>query len=204
MAKLYFRYGAMNCGKTTALIQVDYNYRERGMNTVIIKPDTDTKGSDRVVSRLDIERGVDIMAGATDDLYVMIEEWQKEKGAVHCVLIDEAQFLKHAQVDQLFKVAVILKIPVICYGLRTDFLLNGFEGSERLLLLAHSIEELKTICKCGQKAVANGRKVGNRFVFEGEQVAIEGEDSVEYEPLCARCYFKYKKEDEKRRRSALK
>lgn len=204
MAKLYFRYGAMNCGKTTALIQVDYNYRERGMNTVIIKPDTDTKGSDRVVSRLDIERGVDIMAGATDDLYVMIEDWQKEKGAVHCVLIDEAQFLKHAQVDQLFKTAVILKIPVICYGLRTDFLLNGFEGSERLLLLAHSIEELKTICKCGQKAVVNGRKVGNRFVFEGEQVAIEGEDSVEYEPLCANCYFKYKKEDEKRRRSALK
>ena len=204
MAKLYFRYGAMNCGKTTALIQVDYNYRERGMNTVIIKPDTDTKGSDRVVSRLDIERGVDIMAGATDDLFVKIEDWQKEKGAVHCVLIDEAQFLKHAQVDHLFKVAVILKIPVICYGLRTDFLLNGFEGSERLLLLAHSIEELKTICKCGQKAVANGRKVGNRFVFEGEQVAIEGEDSVEYEPLCANCYFKYKKEDEKRRRSALK
>ncbi len=204
MAKLYFRYGSMNCGKTTALIQVDYNYRERGMNTVIIKPDTDTKGIDRVVSRLDIERGVDIMAGATDDLYLMIEDWQKDKGAVHCVLIDEAQFLKHAQVDQLFKVAVILEIPVICYGLRTDFLLNGFEGSERLLLLAHSIEELKTICKCGQKAVANGRKVGNRFVFEGEQVAIEGEDSVEYEPLCARCYFKYKKEAEKRTRSALK
>jgi thymidine kinase len=194
----------MNCGKTTALIQVDYNYRERGMNTLIIKPGTDTKGSDRVVSRLDIERGVDIMAGATDDLYVMIEGWQKEKGSVHCVLIDEAQFLRHAQVDQLFKVAVILKIPVICYGLRTDFLLNGFEGSERLLLLAHSIEELKTICKCGQKAVANGRKVGNRFVFEGEQVAIEGEDSVEYESLCAKCYFKYKKKDAKRRRSALK
>lgn len=204
MAKLYFRYGAMNCGKTTALIQVDYNYRERGMNTVIIKPDTDTKGSDRVISRLDIERGVDIMAGATDDLYVMIEDRQKEKGAVHCVLIDEAQFLKHTQVDQLFKVAVILEIPVICYGLRTDFLLNGFEGSERLLLLAHSIEELKTICKCGQKAVANGRKIGNRFVFEGEQVAIEGEDSVEYESLCAKCYFKYKKEDEKHSRSALK
>ena len=204
MAKLYFRYGAMNCGKTTALIQVDYNYRERGMNTVIIKPDTDTKGSDKVVSRLDIERSVDIMAGEADDLFMMIKAWQKEKGPVHCVLIDEAQFLKHAQVDQLFKVAVILEIPVICYGLRTDFLLNGFEGSERLLLLAHSIEELKTICKCGQKAVANGRKVGDRFVFQGEQVAIEGEDNVEYESLCAQCYFKFKKADEKRRRSTLK
>ena len=201
MAKLYFRYGAMNCGKTTALIQVDYNYRERGMSTVIIKPDTDTKGSDKVVSRLEIEQSVDIMAGSADDLFMLIEDWQAEKGAVHCVLIDEAQFLKHEQVDQLFKVAVILDIPVICYGLRTDFLLNGFEGSERLLLLAHSIEELKTICKCGQKAVANGRKVGNRFVFEGEQVAIEGEDSVAYESLCARCYFKYKKADEKRRKA---
>ncbi len=192
MAKLYFRYGTMNCGKTTSLIQVDYNYRERGMNTVIIKSGTDTKGSDKVVSRLDIELGVDILADKTDDLYMMIEAWLKVKGPVHCLLIDEAQFLKHAQVDQLFKVAVILEIPVICYGLRTDFLLDGFEGSERLLLLAHSIEELKTICKCGRKAVANGRKIGGRFVFEGEQVAIEGEHNVEYEALCAKCYFKYK------------
>jgi len=192
MAKLYFRYGTMNCGKTTSLIQVDYNYRERGMNTVIIKSGTDTKGSDKVVSRLEIELGVDILADKTDDLYMMIEAWLKVKGPVHCLLIDEAQFLKHAQVDQLFKVAVILEIPVICYGLRTDFLLDGFEGSERLLLLAHSIEELKTICKCGRKAVANGRKIGGRFVFEGEQVAIEGEHNVEYEALCAKCYFKYK------------
>ena len=194
MAKLYFRYGAMNCGKTTALIQVDYNYRERGMNTVIIKPGTDTKGIDKVISRLGIEKSVDILAARTDDLYVLIEAWLKAKGPVHCVLVDEAQFLKCEQVDQLFKVAVILEIPVICYGLRTDFLLHGFEGSERLLLLAHSIEELKTICKCGQKAVANGRKIGGRFVFEGEQVAIEGEDNVEYESLCAKCYFKYQQE----------
>ena len=196
MAKLYFRYGAMNCGKSTALIQVAYNYQERGMNTVIIKPYTDTKGNDRIVSRLGVIRCVDILAIDTDDIYVLIESWQKEKGPIHCVLIDEAQFLKHQQVDQLFKVAVIQKIPVICYGLRTDFLLNGFEGSKRLLLLAHSIEELKTICKCGQKAVANGRKVGGRFVFKGEQVAIDGEDNVEYESLCASCYFKHKKLEE--------
>jgi thymidine kinase len=173
------------------LIQVAYNYQERGMNTVIIKPYTDTKGSNSVVSRLDVVRSVDILAKGTDDLYKSIENWQKEKGPVHCVLIDEAQFLKHEQVDQLFKLAVIEEIPVICYGLRTDFLLNGFEGSERLLLLAHSIEELKTICKCGQKAVANGRKIGGKFVFKGEQVAIDGEDNVEYESLCASCYFKH-------------
>ena len=197
MAKLYFRYGAMNCGKSTALIQVDYNYRERNMNTLILKPATDTKGSEKVISRLGVERTADILATAEDNLYVMIEKWQQEKDPIHCVLIDEAQFLTHSQVDQLFEVAVIQDIPVICYGLRTDFLLNGFEGSARLLLMAHSIEELKTICKCGQKAIANGRKIEGRFVFEGEQVAIEGEDNVEYESLCARCYFKYKKEYEK-------
>ena len=201
MAKLYFRYGAMNCGKTTALIQVDYNYRERSMNTVIIKPETDTKGSDKVISRLDVERTADILATPEDNLYVMIEIWQREKGPVHCVLVDEAQFLTHSQVDQLFEVAVIQDIPVICHGLRTDFLLNGFEGSARLLLMAHSIEELKTICKCGQKAVANGRKIGGRFVFEGGQIAIEGEADVVYESLCGRCYFKYKQEYEDRKRS---
>ena len=202
MAKLYFRYGAMNCGKSTALIQVNYNYRERNMNTVIIKPKTDTKGSDRVISRLNVKVTADILATGKDNLYEMIDNWQNEKGPVHCVLVDEAQFLTHSQVDQLFEVAVIRDIYVICYGLRTDFLLNGFEGSARLLLMAHSIEELKTICKCGQKAIANGRKIGGRFVFEGSQVAIEGEASVEYESLCARCYFKYKKEYEDRKRSS--
>jgi thymidine kinase len=199
MAKLYFRYGAMNCGKSTSLIQVDYNYRERHMKTVIIKPVTDTKGSDKVISRLDVERTADILARSEDNLYMMIEKWQQEKDLIHCVLIDEAQFLTPSQVDQLFEVAVIQDIPVICYGLRTDFLLNGFEGSARLLLMAHSIEELKTICKCGQKAIANGRKIGDKFVFEGEQVAIEGEADVVYESLCARCYFKYKKEYEEQK-----
>ncbi len=196
MAKLYFRFGAMNCGKSTALIQVDYNYRERNMKTLIIKPGADTKGSNLLVSRLGVERRADIIATDTADLYKVIEDRQRKTGPVHCVLVDETQFLTHSQVDQLFKVAVIQDIPVICYGLRTDFLLNGFEGSARLLLMAHSIEELKTICKCGQKAIANGRNIGGRFVFEGAQVAIEGEADVEYESLCGRCYYKYKKEYE--------
>lgn len=191
----------MNCGKSTALIQVSYNYRERDMNPIIIKPETDTKGSDKVISRLNVERTADILAARKDNLFEIIAAWNSEKGPVHCVLVDEAQFLTHQQVDQLFEVAVIQDIPVICYGLRTDFLLNGFEGSARLLQMAHSIEELKTICKCGQKAIANGRKIGGRFVFEGDQVAIEGEASVEYESLCARCYFKYKREYMKRKQS---
>ena len=196
MAKLYFRYGAMNCGKSTALLQVHYNYRERGMSTLILKPRSDTKGRDKVVSRLGVNRRADLLISETDDLFVIIENWQKEKHAVNCILIDEAQFLKRRQVDQLFKVAVLQQIPVICYGLRTDFLLNGFEGSERLLLLAHSVEELKTICRCGRKAVANGRKIGGRFVFKGDQLAIEGEDNVTYEALCAECYFKFKRVEE--------
>jgi thymidine kinase len=171
------------------------------MNPIIIKPETDTKGSDKVISRLNVERTADILATRKDNLFEIISAWNSEKGPVHCVLVDEAQFLSHQQVDQLFEVAVIQDIPVICYGLRTDFLLNGFEGSARLLLMAHSIEELKTICKCGQKAIANGRKIGGRFVFEGDQVAIEGEASVEYESLCARCYFKNKREYMKRKPS---
>jgi len=194
MAKLYYRYGAMNCGKSTALIQVDYNYRERGMNPIIIKPKSDRKGDDHIVSRLGIQCRVNILAAADDDLYALIEEWRQHKGPVHCVLVDEAQFLNPDQADQLFKVAVIRDIPVICFGLRTDFRLDGFPGSERLLLLAHSIEELKTICKCGRKAVANGRKINGRFVFEGRQLAIDGLDNVTYESLCAQCYFRHQQE----------
>ena len=112
MAKLYFRYGAMNCGKSTALIQVDYNYRERNMRTVIIKPATDTKGSNMVVSRLDVERRADIIATAKDNLYEIIEHRQKKTGPIHCVLVDEAQFLTNTQVDQLFEIAPTRTIPV--------------------------------------------------------------------------------------------
>lgn len=189
MAKLYFRYGAMNSGKTTALIQVAHNYRERGMETILIKPVVDTKRITQISSRLNIYRDVDILAEPSDDIFEILEKEQSEREKLQCILVDEAQFLTKDQVTQLFKVAVLLDIPVICYGLRTDFQLNGFEGSKQLLLLAHSLEELKTICKCGRKAMANARKINGSFVFQGDQVAIDGKDSVEYEPLCAQCYF---------------
>ena len=191
MGKLYFRYGAMNSGKTTALIQVAHNYQERGMKTLIIKPGIDSKGDNKIISRLDIVRDVDIMAKKEDDLFKIIESIQKDKGNIHCILVDEAQFLTKKQAKQLFRASVIQDIPVICYGLRTDFLLKGFEGSKELLLLAHSIEELKTICKCGRKAIANGRKINDKFVFHGAQVAIEGKDNVKYESLCAQCYYEH-------------
>jgi thymidine kinase len=195
MAKLYFRYGAMNSGKTTALIQVAHNYQERGMETLIIKPGIDSKGSTTILSRLSISRDVDLLVGKQDNLYSFLEVESKKRKRLQCILVDEAQFLTKSQVTQLFKFAVIINISVICYGLRTDFLLNGFEGSKQLLLLAHSIEELKTICKCGRKAVANTRKINGKYVFKGDQVAIDGEENVEYESLCAQCYYKYLQED---------
>lgn len=193
MAKLYFRYGAMNCGKSTAIMQVGYNYFERGMNAVIMKPMIDTKGDDKVVSRLGIDKQVDFLVAENDDVYDRVKASHDQK-QIHCLLVDEVQFFKAHHIDQMLKVAVTLNIPVICYGLRTDFLMNGFEGSERLLLVAHTIEELKTICTCGRKATLNGRKINGKYVFEGEQVAIDGENQVEYQSLCTSCYFKYRGE----------
>ena len=181
----------MNSGKTTALIQAAHNYHERGMKTLLIKPAIDSKGDDQIISRLSISRHVDVLCGHNDDLFTIIE---KSKNSIHCIFVDEAQFLTADQVRQLFRVTGKLNLPVICYGLRTDFQLNGFEGSQELLLLSHSIEELKTICTCGRKAIANARKVNGKYVFSGSQVAIDGEDDVEYESLCAQCYFKHKEE----------
>lgn len=194
MSKLYFRYGAMNSGKSTNLMQVAYNYEESGMRVLLIKPSTDKKGGDKLVSRLGVERKVDLLIDDAQNIYDEVNKWQSEKYNIDCILVDEVQFFKANQIDELFKVAVCLDIPVICYGLRTDFKMEGFEGSTRLLLLAHSIEELKTICKCGKKAILNGRKINNKFVFEGQQVAIDNVDNVEYESLCGHCYFKYKNE----------
>lgn len=198
MSKLYFRYGAMNSGKSTNLLQVAHNYEERGMKVIIIKPMTDTKGGELLVSRLGVTRKADYLIHKDHNIYDLIEEWTKNNGQLHCLLVDEVQFLKAYHIDQLFMIACQLDIPVICYGLRTDFRMEGFEGSARLLLLAHSIEELKTICQCGKKAMLNGRKINGKFVFEGEQVAIEGAGSVEYESLCPKCYFRFRKEAEKK------
>ena len=192
MSKLYFRYGAMNCGKSTALMQVRHNYEERGMSAIVMKPYTDTKGGGKIVSRLGISKMVDILIKEDEHIQNLVDQYVKTSGDIDCILVDEVQFMKAFQIDELFELAVTKNIPVICYGLRTDFQMRGFEGSERLLLIAHSIEELKTICRCGRKAVLNGRKIDGKFVFEGDQVAIDGENHVEYESLCAKCYFEYK------------
>ncbi len=186
MAKLYFRYGAMNSGKTTLLLQAAHNYEEQDMNVFIAKPSCDTKGGKTIVTRIGLSRNVDLLIPPTMNIYDNIT---KRKRKINCIFVDEAQFLKPEQVDQLMKIVVKLNIPVICYGLRTDFQTKGFPGSTRLLEIAHTIEELKTICKCGRKAMYNARKVNGKFTTQGDQVAIDGENSVTYEPLCPYCYF---------------
>lgn len=189
MAKLYFRYGAMNSGKSMALIQVAYNYEERGMKVLVLKPRIDTKSAYAVSSRIGIERKADYVVDDQQDLFSLIESVE----APACILVDEAQFLSPEQVDQLFRVVIERSIPVICYGLRTDYMMRGFPASERLLLLAHSIEELKTICSCGRKAILNGLKIKGKFVFEGAQVIIDNQEEVNYEALCGKCYLTHRR-----------
>lgn len=190
MAKLYFRYSAMNSGKSTALLQAAFNYEERGMHVAILKPAVDSKGDDQVVSRLGLNRTVDALVQASD----RVTEILKKFPGVDCILVDEAQFLQPRQIDELFWYAIDGGVPVMAYGLRTDFATVGFPGASRLLELAHEIQELKTICRCGKKALLNGRKRNGKFIFEGEQVAIDGEDNIEYESLCGACYQKFKQE----------
>ncbi len=190
MAKLYFRYGAMNSGKSTALMQVAHNYEERGMQVLVMKPSVDTKGGDKLVSRLGVVRPVDVAVTPQMDLLELVRGRLAEGASPACILTDESQFFTPQQVEQLLRITVELNIPVIAYGLRTDFSLRGFPGSTRLLELAHAIEEMKTICFCGRKATCNGRKVNGEYVFEGDQVVIDQGGEVEYVSLCAQCYFR--------------
>ena len=189
MAKLYFRYGAMNSGKSTALLQLAHNYEKNGMNILLLKPSKDKKGDNKVVSRLGIERKVDYLIKPKDSIKKIISHHLKDN-KIKCLIVDEAQFLEPSQVDELSKFASEADIPVICYGLRTDFKLNGFPGSIRLLELATDIEELKTICSCGSKAIFNARYVDGEFCLDGEQVAIDGMNNVTYKSMCPKCYYK--------------
>jgi len=193
MSKLYFRYGAMNSGKSTALLQAAYNYEERDQQVLLAKPHIDTKGDNAIVSRLGVTRQVDFTISPTDDVYEVFARerarvFEKTGLPVSCLLVDEAQFFSEAQVDDLLRIAIVEKVPVLAYGIRTDFQTVAFPGSRRLLEIAHSLEELKTICRCGRKAVFNARTVGDDFIFDGDQVAIDGVD-VGYQSLCGACYL---------------
>lgn len=185
MAKLYFRYGAMNCGKTTLLMQTAYNYEERGMKVLLLKPLVDVKGGNSVVSRLGATRKVDYLLSSEDKVSEIIDK----NNLPDAIIVDEAQFLTTNQVDDLYIISKDLNIPVLTYGLRNDFLLNTFEGSARLLSLADTIEELKTICRCGRKATQNMRLLNGKPVFEGDSVLIDGTSEIIYESVCGNCYL---------------
>ena len=183
----------MNSGKSTALLQAAHNYEERDQLVLLAKPAVDTKGNSTIVSRLGVSREIDFLVTPKQNLRTLFAEHRAKSIAenqkdIACLLIDESQFLTADQVDQALQIAVLDGVPVLAYGIRTDFLTHGFPGSIRLLEIAHSLEELKTICRCGRKAMFNGRKVDGKFIFDGEQVAIDGVD-VTYESLCTVCYF---------------
>jgi thymidine kinase len=198
----------MNSGKSTALIQAAFNYEERGHRVLVAKPQADTKGESSIVSRLGITRPVDFTVAPDEDILMKFTA-QRERVLrasgydVSALLLDEAQFLTEGQVDDLLRIAILEDVPVLAYGIRTDFQTVAFPGSRRLLEIAHSLEELKTICRCGRKAMFNARLVNGVFVFDGDQVAIDtstglragtptslsaGQD-VRYESLCGACYL---------------
>lgn len=186
MAKLHFKYGAMNSGKSDTLIKTAFNYTERGLNAVIVKPKVDTKGDNRVMSRGGFQMTAHIVADDTLDLESVIMSYDDPA----IVLVDEAQFLTPKQVSQLLVLTKQHDISVICYGLRSDFQTKLFPGSERLFELADNIEKLPTMCFCGSQAEFNTRKINGRYVFEGSQVAIEDDHEITYDSLCGRCYVR--------------
>lgn len=193
MSKLWFRYASMNSGKTSSLLQVSFNYKEQGMHTILGKSSIDSKGGDFVVSRIGLAQEVDLLIPPTLNLKEEFKRRTAEMAAegkpVAAIIIDEAQFLTRKQVDQLMWVAVNLGVPVLAYGLRTDYQTNSFPGSQRLLEIAHTLEEIKNVCACGRKATLNARKDSHgEWVREGSQVAIDGE-AVTYESLCAKCFM---------------
>lgn len=187
MAKLHFYYSAMNAGKTTTLLQSNYNYQERGMNTLLFIPSIDTRHALGIISsRIGLQNEAHAFEKNFDFFNFVKNHIQKQK--ISCILIDEAQFLSKEQVFQLTRIVDELKIPALAYGLRSDFMGEPFEGSKYLLALAEEITEIKTICHCGRKATMNARIDENGYVLrEGEQVEIGGNDR--YIALCRKHYM---------------
>lgn len=183
MAKLYFRYGAMGSGKSTLLIQVVHNYEAKGLKVLVVKPSLDTKGEDKVISRIGIERRVDILLRENE----LVSNYELKD--IVCILVDEVQFLTEEQITDLWYLSKEYDIPVVCYGLKVNFKGELFEGTKRLLELSDSLEELTTICRCGKKARFNARKVNGKYTLTGDDVIIDGMENIEYEALCGKCFL---------------
>lgn len=188
MAKLYFYYSAMNAGKSTALLQASYNYQERGLETLLFAPDIDDRDKlGCISSRIGLNAKANIFS-SNDNLLEQVEAHLSQKQELKCILIDEAQFLTKKQVLQLTFVVDHLNIPVLCYGLRSDFRAEPFEGSLYLLIWADEINEIKTVCYCGRKAIMNMRfDAKNNKITEGKQIEIGGNER--YVSVC-RKHFK--------------
>ena len=186
MAKLYFKYGAMGSSKTAQALITKYNYEENDMRVWLIKPSADTRdGMQLLRSRIGLAATVEVMAPEMD----VYDLFRKTKaGRCDVVIVDECQFLTEAQIDQLRAIVNAFSVPVICFGLRTDFQTRLFPGSRRLMEVADTIQEIKTMCDCGAKATVNARIDGNgHIVTEGAQVVLGGNDA--YIAMCHRCYI---------------
>ena len=186
MAKLIFKYSTMNSGKTMDLLRTVHNYEENNCKVIVMKPIVDTKANDSIETRIGLKRKVDMLISENDSI---IELLKGKLNDVRCIFIDESQFLNAPQIDELFIITKAVDIPVICYGLRSNFKLESFEGSRRLLEIADSLEEFKTLCSCGEIARYVGRKVNGEFVVEGDVIVIDGASNVEYVPLCGKHYL---------------
>ena len=188
MAKLHFKYATMNSGKTIDLIRTAYNYEENNAKVLIIKPKIDTKGENKITSRVGLERKVDFLIDKDDSLLRVLKGKIKD---IKCILVDEAQFLNKDQIDELNIITKACNIPVIAYGLRVNFKDELFEGSKRLLEVADELESLYTLCECTKLARFVGRKINNEFTDSGKEVIIDGsKEEVKYIPLCGECYLK--------------
>ena len=187
MAKLYFKYGAMGSSKTAQALITKYNYEENDMKVWLIKPSADTRdGADILRSRIGLQAAVEVMIPGRD----IYEAYAKEHdGNCHAVIVDECQFMTEEQIDQLRAIVNDFSVPVLCFGLRTDFQCKLFPGSRRLMEVADTIQEIKTICDCSAKATVNARIDGDGYIVtEGTQVVLGGNDS--YIAMCHKCYIR--------------
>ena len=193
MAKLYFKYGAMGSSKTAQALITKYNYEENDMKVWLIKPSADTRdGAEVLRSRIGLEAYVDVMTPDVD-IYEFFRE--KKAGACNVVIVDECQFMTQKQIDQLRAIVDDFNVPVLCFGLRTDFQTKLFPGSLHFMELADAIEEIKTMCDCGSKATVNARINDGYIVTEGAQVVLGGNDC--YIAMCHRCYIQGIREHKK-------
>ena len=194
MAKLYFKFGAMGCSKTAQALITKFNYEERGMKVLLVKPSTDNRdGATTVRSRIGLQAEA-ITVPESVDLYDLYKD---ENSDCNVIIVDECQFLHPDQVDQLSRVVMDFDIPVLCFGLSTDFLTHLFPGSRRLFEIADSIQEIKSVCKCGDKATVNARLDDNgNVVFSGDQLCLGGNER--YVAMCKKCWLKARRDQEAR------